>query len=92
MTEGYIANMAIITNISPKNWTTLAIVQNASVLIALYVLWFVVSRLYFHPLSKFSGPWLAALTRWYEFYHDVIRDGTYVKYYPVLHKKHGMCK
>lgn len=51
---------------------------------------FVVSRLYFHPLSKFGGPKIAALTRWYEFYHDVICDGTYVKYYPELHLKYGM--
>ena len=47
------------------------------------------ARLYFHPLSHFKGPKIAALTRWYEFYHDVIRDGTYVKYYPELHKKYG---
>ncbi|KAL6232073.1 hypothetical protein BDW75DRAFT_243331 [Aspergillus navahoensis] len=50
---------------------------------------FAVVRLYFHPLSKFKGPKIAALTRWYEFYHDVICDGTYVKYYPELHKKYG---
>ncbi|KAJ5746283.1 cytochrome P450 [Penicillium odoratum] len=51
---------------------------------------FLVSRLYLHPLSKFGGPRLAALTRWYEFYHDVIRGGTYVKVFPELHRKHGM--
>jgi hypothetical protein len=51
---------------------------------------FIVSRLYLHPLSKFRGPKIAALTRWYEFYHDVIRGGTYVKYYPELHKKYGI--
>ncbi|KAJ5945624.1 cytochrome P450 [Penicillium verhagenii] len=50
---------------------------------------FVVSRLYLHPLSKFPGPRIAALTRWYEFYHDVVLDGTYVKYYPKLHQKYG---
>ena len=50
---------------------------------------FIIERLYLHPLSKFPGPRTAALTRWYEFYHDVLRDGTYVKYYPELHKKFG---
>ncbi|KAJ5654239.1 cytochrome P450 [Penicillium lividum] len=50
---------------------------------------FLVSRLYLHPLSKFGGPKLAALTRWYEFYHDVIRGGTYVKVFPELHRKYG---
>lgn len=54
-----------------------------------WILGVIVARLYFHPLSKFPGPRIAAVTRWYEFYHDVLRDGTYVKYYPELHKKLG---
>lgn len=60
-----------------------------SVVAVVWILGFVVTRLYLHPLSKFPGPRIAAVTRWYEFYHDVLRDGTYVKYYPKLHKKLG---
>ena len=63
-------------------WTVVGLVADLT-------LYTVVQRLYFHPLSKVPGPKIAALTRWYEFYHDVVRDGTYVKYYPVLHAKYS---
>jgi hypothetical protein len=46
-------------------------------------------RLYFHPLAKFPGPKLAALTRGYEFYYDVIKCGMYLKKIEKLHEKYG---
>ena len=46
-------------------------------------------RLYFHPLAKIPGPRLAALTFWYEFYHDVILPGRYVWKIQKLHKDYG---
>lgn len=58
-------------------------------LIYLITLALALARLYFHPLSKFPGPRLAAISRWYEFYYDVIRDGTFVQLFPELHKKYG---
>ena len=69
--------------------TTLKNFENLGLVAVVWIVGFIITRLYFHPLSKFPGPWIAALTRWYEFYHDVLRDGTYVKYYPELHKKLG---
>ena len=68
---------------SPKSLEILSVVA------VVWILGFSITRLYFHPLSKFPGPRIAAVTRWYEFYHDVLRDGNYVKYYPELHKKLG---
>ena len=63
--------------------------ENLILVAVVWIVGFIITRLYFHPLSKFPGPRVAALTRWYEFYHDVLRDGTYVKYYPELHNKLG---
>ncbi|OGE47656.1 hypothetical protein PENARI_c039G08849 [Penicillium arizonense] len=39
-------------------------------------------RLFFHPLRKFPGPRLAAITQWYQFYHDVILGGKYLSMIP----------
>jgi cytochrome P450 len=46
-------------------------------------------RLYFHPLCKFPGHKLAAATRWYEFYHDVIHKGCYIWQIEAMHKQYG---
>lgn len=48
-----------------------------------------VYRLYFHPLSRFPGPKLAALTPWYELYYDVVLDGQYHHQRQKLHKIYG---
>lgn len=69
--------------------TALQYFESLSILAVVWILGLIITRLYFHPLGKFPGPRIAALTRWYEFYHDVLRDGNYVKYYPELHKKLG---
>lgn len=47
-------------------------------------------RLYIHPLAKFPGPKLAAITYKYEFYYDGIKDGQYSNHIAELHKKYGM--
>lgn len=46
-------------------------------------------RLFFHPLAQFPGPKLAAITRWYEAYYDVICDGQYTFKLAELHKEYG---
>lgn len=46
-------------------------------------------RLYFHPLAKFPGPKIAALTGWYECYHDLFRHGMLIWKLQELHDKYG---
>ena len=47
-------------------------------------------RLFYGPIAAFPGPKIAALTFWYEFYHDVIRKGQYTRVIHQMHEKYGM--
>jgi hypothetical protein len=47
-------------------------------------------RLFLHPLAGFPGPKLAALTRWYEGYYDVIKNGQYTFKIAEMHRKYGI--
>jgi cytochrome P450 len=49
----------------------------------------IVSRLLFHPLRKFPGDKLAALTGWYREYYDLAKDGDWVEQLGRLHRKYG---
>ncbi|KAK2604960.1 hypothetical protein N8I77_007848 [Diaporthe amygdali] len=46
-------------------------------------------RLFLHPLARFPGPRLAAISRWYEGYYDVILDGQYTSKIAELHGVYG---
>lgn len=47
-------------------------------------------RLVLHPLARFPGPKLAALTRYYETYYDVVHNGKYTFKIAELHEQYGM--
>jgi hypothetical protein len=47
-------------------------------------------RLYFHPIARFPGPKLAALSRWYKFYYDVVCRGQLTFHIHALHQKYGL--
>ena len=55
----------------------------------IYALSSAVYRLVFHPLARFPGPKLAAATRLYEAYFDVIQGGKYIFKIGDLHKQYG---
>merc|ERR1711881_513875 len=55
----------------------------------LYLIGLAVYRLYFSPIAKFPGPKLAALTRWYEFYYEVVLRGQFSDHIAELHKRYG---
>ena len=59
-------------------------------LFALYIGLLAILRLFVSPLAKFPGPKLAALSNWYEFYYDVIKQGKFTAHIKELHKQYGM--
>ena len=60
------------------------------ILLSIWMAGKVVYRLFFHPLAKFPGPKLAALTVYFEFYHDGVRGGQYTFEIAKMHEKYGM--
>ncbi|KAI0095562.1 cytochrome P450 [Nemania sp. FL0031] len=63
--------------------------QNIFAIIVLYYVTLALYRLYLHPLARFPGPKLAALTRLYEGYYDLYQSGQYTFKISELHKQHG---
>lgn len=54
-----------------------------------YIVYLAIYRLYLHPLADFPGPKLAALSKWYEFYYEVVLVGQFTFHIQELHKKYG---
>lgn len=46
-------------------------------------------RLYYHSLSRYPGPRLAALTSWYRAYYDIVKDGGWSEHLEHLHNRYG---
>lgn len=57
--------------------------------ILLYIGFGIIYRLYFHPLSKFPGPKLAAITHLYEFYYNLVQNGMFMWEVEKMHEKYG---
>lgn len=69
--------------------SALALALRAAAAFAVYLVLKVTFRLYFHPLARFPGPWLAAATYKYEAYYDVVLGGQYIFKLNELHDRYG---
>ncbi|KAF2670084.1 cytochrome P450 [Microthyrium microscopicum] len=69
--------------------TSLKAAAILSLIYLVYILGLYAYRFFFHPLSKFPGPKLAALSHWYEFYYDVLQHGQFTEHIQELHKLYG---
>ncbi|KAJ5495040.1 cytochrome monooxygenase aflU [Penicillium diatomitis] len=49
----------------------------------------VVYRVFFHPLRKIPGPKLAAMSTAYQFYYEIIKQGTFIWHLEKLHEIYG---
>jgi hypothetical protein len=65
----------------------LLIITSASFIVYVFII--SMYRLYFHPIAHFPGPKLAGLTRWYEFYYELVKKGQMTFHIQELHKKYG---
>ena len=62
---------------------------HVAVAVTVYYVTRTIYRLTLHPLAKFPGPKLAAITRLYEAYYDVVQEGQYTFKIGELHKQYG---
>ncbi|KAK4683262.1 hypothetical protein QC764_123520 [Podospora pseudoanserina] len=69
--------------ISLLSWQSIAVPAVA------YCLTLAFYRLYLDPLAKFPGPKLAAITRYYEAYYDVVKKGQYTFRIADIHRQYG---
>ncbi|KAI1478197.1 cytochrome P450 [Daldinia eschscholtzii] len=63
--------------------------ESIVVTIVLYFVTLALYRLYLHPLSRFPGPKLMAVTRLYEGYYDLYKNDQYTFKITELHKQYG---
>lgn len=61
----------------------------AILILPLYLVALSMHRLYFSPLSHIPGPRLAALTKWYEAYYEIVLSGRYSFHIDHLHDIYG---
>jgi len=70
-------------------FSPLWIAASIGAVVVTYILLLYLYRLLLHPLARYPGPKLAAISNWYEFYYEIILDGAFTKHLQQLHKCYG---
>jgi hypothetical protein len=78
---------SIMDFIPTVSWGTAAVALPLTLI--LYLSSLCIYRLFLHPLAKLPGPKLAALSNYYEFYHDVVQQGQFTFHIQDLHRRYG---
>lgn len=80
-----------ISSISIQSWCCFDFLTLIDAIFLLYGISLVVYRLTVHELASFPGRKLAAATKWYEFYFDIIRGfgGQYAWEIDRMHEQYG---
>jgi hypothetical protein len=72
------------------NYTSRAYLPTPSLIfLVLYYIHLGLYRLFFHPLTRFHWPKLAATSYWFEYYYDVSLQGRYLRKIKELHQIYG---
>jgi len=70
-------------------FSPLRIAATIGAVVVTYIVLLYLYRLFLHPLARYPGPPLAAISNWYEFYYEIILDGAFTKHIQGLHKRYG---
>jgi hypothetical protein len=79
--------MGLLSDLQSVPSLTLVLVSLGGFLV--YLISLAVYRLYLSPLANYPGPKLAALSKWYEFYYEVVCGGQFTVHIRELHKQYG---
>lgn len=72
--------MQLLERIYPSRESLPLVILGSIAIFSIKLVFTIVYRLYFHPLSKFPGPKLAAITTWWDVYHVIKRQLSILKF------------
>lgn len=71
------------------NVTTLALAKAVVIALITHRVWIGIYNYYLHPLARYPGPKLAAITEWYRTFQEVILQKSWSDLLFQIHKTYG---